>query len=49
MSFVDKTGDLDLSAWVSRDRSDAEVDGEIGRRGLDTGSEVDDEVVTSMS
>ena len=49
MSFVDKAGDLDLSLWVSRDNSDAEVDGEMGRRGLDTGSEVDDVVATSMS
>ena len=49
MGFVDKAGDLDLSPWVSRDSSDAEVDGEMGRRGLDTGSEVDDVVATSMS
>lgn len=46
VGFADNAGDFDLSPWES---SDAEVDGEMGRRGLDTGSEVEDVVATSIS
>ena len=46
IAFVDNAGDFDFSLC---DISDAEVDGEMGRRGLDTGSEVEDVVATSMS